>query len=294
MTKYPGRMIRSSLFNSIGTDSKLFEQAAATPHYLLTLLVHARFSIDAPAFDITRGPVGSREAKIGQNRRMLHYWLDRLEDPFETFSMQQVTCSLGSLAVECEQGRFNRAGPSGTPPPKYYSVEDEHDIEVVEHLIGVAFVLGQATITQTVSLVKRLHQEANKPDWIASKKDDIMSMASPFHAASGLSKIAIVDAVADYYKHRDQWTDQDWTGPEIKNKTIRKAISLGLGPKGYHNMEFALRQLDVCLDDMSPLADLVVRWRSDLAHQIRVNVRANGIPMARGFWELDENGESQS
>jgi hypothetical protein len=218
---------------------------------------------------------------------MLHYWLDRLEDPFETFSMQQVTRSLGKLAEESEQRRFDRAGPWGTPAPKYYSVENEHDIEVVEHLIGVAFVLGQATITHAIALVKRLHQDASAPSWIPFKKDDIMSVASPIHVESGLSKIAIVDAVADYYKHRYEWTDQDWTGPEIGNKTIRKAISLGLWPKGYHNMEYALRQLDVFLGDVSPLADLVVKWRSDLAQQIRVNGRANSIPIPQGFWELD-------
>lgn len=176
---------------------------------------------------------------------MLDYWLDRIEDPFETFSMQQVIRSLGKLAEESEQSRFDRAGPWGTPSPKYYGVEDEHNIEVVEHLIGVAFVLGQATITQAVSLIRRLHQDAGAPSWIPFNKDDIMSAASPVHVESGLGKVAIIDAVADYYKHRYEWTDQDWAGPEIKNKTIRKAISRGLGPKGYHNMEYALRQLDV-------------------------------------------------
>lgn len=117
-----------------------------------------------------------------------------------------------------------------------------------------------------------------------------MSAAAAVHAESGLGKITIVDAVADYYKHRYEWTDQDWAGPEIKNKTIRKAINLGLGPKGYHNMECALRQLDGSLSDMSPLADLVVKWRSDLAQQIRVSGRANGVPIRQGFWELNETG----
>lgn len=218
---------------------------------------------------------------------MLDYWLDRIEDPFETFSMQEVIRSFGKLAEESEQSRFDRAGPWGTPSPKYYSVEDEHNIEVVEHLIGVAFVLGQATITQAVSLVKRMHREANAPDWIPFKKDDIINAASPIHTESGLGKITIVDAVADYYKHRDEWTDQDWAGPDIKNRTILKAVSLGLGQKGHHNMERALRQLDVFVSDMSPLADLVVKWRSDLAQQIRVSGRANGRPIRQGFWELD-------
>jgi hypothetical protein len=35
---------------------------------------------------------------------------------------------------------------------KIPTVEDEHDIEVVELLIGSAFVLGQTAITQAVSI----------------------------------------------------------------------------------------------------------------------------------------------
>ena len=71
---------------------------------------------------------------IDQNKGMLHYWLQRLEDPFETFSMQAVTRSLGKLAEKSDLLRLDREGPWKPPA---YDVEDEHDIEVVEHLIGV-------------------------------------------------------------------------------------------------------------------------------------------------------------
>src|SRR5258708_5742366 len=71
------------------------------------------------------------------------YWIDRLEDPFEMFPMQSVARALGEAAKEQEERRFGRASPWGVSSA-YYTVEDEHDIEVVEHLVGAAFVLGQA------------------------------------------------------------------------------------------------------------------------------------------------------
>src|ERR1035438_2103365 len=115
--------------------------------------------------------------------------------------------------------------------PKYYTVEDEHDIEVAEHFIGSAFVLGQATITQTVSLVKRMHEDAGKPSWIPSEKGKIMDTASPIHVETGLSKIAIINAVANYYKHRYEWWD-DWSGPSNRSETINIAVQLGLTSTG--------------------------------------------------------------
>jgi hypothetical protein len=43
---------------------------------------------------------------------------------------------------------------------RHYSVQDEHDIEVVEHLVGSAFVLAQTAITQAVTLLDRMRDDA--------------------------------------------------------------------------------------------------------------------------------------
>jgi hypothetical protein len=216
----------------------------------------------------------------------ISYWVDRLEDPFEMFPMQAAMGSLASLADEQEKRRFDRAGPWGIPSPKYYTVEDEHDIEVVGHLVGSAFVLGQATITQGVSLVKRMHEEAGKPSWIPSGKNEILKTAAPIHPETGLSKITITNAVANYYKHRYEWWD-DWSGPPNSKTTIDIVVQLGLGPKGYHNLEHALRELGMNPDDMAPLAQLVVTWREQLAEYIRAQGKKNGVPIASRFPESD-------
>jgi hypothetical protein len=212
----------------------------------------------------------------------IRYWLERLEDPFETFLIQSVTRSLARLADEQEQRRFDRAGPWGTPSAKYYTVEDEHDIEVVGHLVGSAFVLGQATVTQAVSLVKRMHEELGKPSWIPSDKSEIMKTAAPIHPETGLSKITIINAIANYYKHHYEWWD-DWSGPPNSKPTIDVAIQLGLGPKGYHNLEHALHELGIYPDNLAPLAQLVVTWREELAEHIRAEGKKEGVSIASRF-----------
>jgi hypothetical protein len=215
----------------------------------------------------------------------ISYWIDRLEDPFEMFSMQEVTASLGKLASESEKKRIERAGWWGVSP-KYNSVEDEHDIEVVEHVIGSAFVLAQAAITQAVSILSRMHEDAGRSVWIPKNKVDIMKTAAPVHAETGLSKIIIINTASNYYKHRYEWKDEDWEGPTYnKNWTIRTAAALGLGPKGYHNLEHALRELQIYPNNMAPLAQLVVTWREALADHIRAEGKKHGISIAPRFPE---------
>src|SRR5260370_36070920 len=114
---------------------------------------------------------------------MLHYWLGRLEDPFELFPMQSVARSLAESAKEQEERRFGRSDWYGVSP-KNYTVEDEHDIEVVELLIGSVFVLGQAAIKQAVSLVKRMREVAGGPAWLPADKADLMELGSAVHVGT--------------------------------------------------------------------------------------------------------------
>ena len=204
------------------------------------------------------------------------YRIDRLEDPFEMFAMQSVAFSLGSLIGQQEERRSDRVD-GWDVSSKYYTVEDEDDFEVVEHLIGSAFVLAQVAITQAVSIVKRMHEDAGGPLWIPIGKAEIMRTAAPFHSEIGQSEISIANVAADYYKHRYEWKAEEWAGPTYKNKTIAAAAAIGLGPTGYHNLEHALRELQIYPDNLAPLAQLVVTWREALADHIRAEGEKHGV-----------------
>jgi hypothetical protein len=214
----------------------------------------------------------------------IDYWIDRLEDPFEMFALVHVLRSLGALADESESSRSERAGWWGVSP-KYYSVEDEHDIEVVEHLIGSAFVLAQTSITQAVSILRRMREDAGCPVWIPKDKATVLSTAAPIHAELGISHITIINTAADYYKHRVEWREEDWAGPTHKNKTIANVIAIGLGPKGYHNMSHALRELQIYPDNMAPLGSIVGSWRESLADYLRSEGAKHGVSIHPRFPE---------
>jgi hypothetical protein len=193
--------------------------------------------------------------------------LDRLEDPFEMFPMQSVARDLAELFNRVEKSRFGRASAWGVSP-RYYTVEDEHDIEVRQLLIGSVFVLGQAAITQAVSLVKKMHELKGSAQGIPIAKEDIMALESLIHVQSGINKISLINAVANYCKHRYEWWD-DWSGPNTSLPTIRAVARLGLSPTGEQNLEIALRAFEMRPDNMTLLCQLIFDWRERLAANLR-------------------------
>ena len=223
----------------------------------------------------------------------IDYWIDRLEDPFEVFALVHVLRSLGALANESESSRAERAAWWGVSPT-YYSVQDEHDIEVVEHLIGSAFVLAQTSITQTVSILKRMREDAGCPVWIPKDKTAVLSTAAPIHAELGISQITIINTAADYYKHRVEWKEEEWAGPTPKNRTIANAVALGLGPKGYHNMVHVLRELQIHPDNMEPLGSIVGNWRESLADHLRAEGKKHGVAIHPRFPEDPDTDQPPS
>jgi hypothetical protein len=205
------------------------------------------------------------------------FLLSRLEDPFEMFPMQSVSRSLADLVHETEEIRFERSAPMRGAAPKYYTVEDEHDIAVAGLLIGSAFVLGQAAITQTISIAKKIHDLAGKPSWLPHGKNTLMSTEASKHDKTGLSKITLIDAVANYFKHSYEWPD-GWVGASQKQQdTINLVLVLGLAPSGDQNFETAMRELGVGAHDMAPLSVLVHEWRERLAAHFRGQMNKHGF-----------------
>jgi hypothetical protein len=103
-------------------------------------------------------------------------------------------------AAHVGRSRGDRNGPYGVSE-KFRFVEDEHDVAIGQLFIASAFVLGQAAITQAISIATRVREIAGEPSTLPQRKPAIMATEAPLHQESGLSEIAIVDAVADHFKH---------------------------------------------------------------------------------------------
>jgi hypothetical protein len=203
--------------------------------------------------------------------------LDHLKDPFEMFPVQSVSRSVADLIQASEQSRIERVDPLKSASAKYHTVEDEHDIAVVDLLIGSAFVLGQAAITQAVSIVTKICDLAAKPSWLPHGKAALMSAEAGEHHKTGLSEIVLIDAVANYFKHHYEWPDNWIDASPRQQPTIDLVLKLGLSPDRNDNLDTAVQELGMSTRDMTPLSVLVQEWRQRLAAYCRDQMIKHGV-----------------
>src|SRR5262249_46167382 len=132
--------------------------------------------------------------------------LDQLEDPFTMFPVASVADTLFKAVDEAERGTWGH--PWDSAARKYWSVEQEDYHQEIGLLVGAIFVLGQAAITQTVSILTELRRHPEAQSVIPKKKASKLIAHAATEDNTNLSKIVIIDAVSNYFKHVYEWPEQ--------------------------------------------------------------------------------------
>ncbi|NMG18784.1 hypothetical protein [Brasilonema bromeliae] len=109
---------------------------------------------------------------------------------------------------------------------------------LIEYLLGTAFVLCQAYIVDVVSTVEKIHVRAkqslgrdlktipvfNEKSKISRKDILRFGQTLPFsYEGDNFSPIQLINAFANYFKHRDEW-DVNWEKLEGTQKDTAKVI----------------------------------------------------------------------
>jgi hypothetical protein len=101
----------------------------------------------------------------------------------------------------------------------------DDEIEFVEGLLGAAYVVCQTQINAVVQATLRVPDRAiTFPNGDAP---DVRALDPQFNGK--YSKIELLWALANYYKHKDQWTRSTWDNPPAQQKrTILVLTAAGL------------------------------------------------------------------
>jgi len=200
----------------------------------------------------------------------VEHLLESLDDPFVFFPLQSVCRSLNALVSENDESMMARMGPSGVAR-KYWDVPTELMHEEIGLLLGAAFVLGQATLTQTVALLKRIRLEVGATSEIPEKKSEMLTLGSLDDAREGTVSVAVIDLAANYFKHHQEWPD-DWVTTEgkgnLQTRTIQGCRDLGMRPGAFlltDNLYSALGALGHYPPDVSNIEQTIRSWRGRLA-----------------------------
>ena len=203
-------------------------------------------------------------------------WLiNELKDPFVYFPIQSVGKSLNDLIEKVSDEFSARQGPYGVSR-KYWDVPSELMHEEIGLLLGAAFVLGQATLTQSLSIVNKLRMLRGTLVRIPEGKQALLSYGADVHVKTGLSHIEIIDLAANYFKHHHEWPD-DWNiynATRLQSKTIDNCKRLGMMPGDItDNLHKALCAIGAHSSDVEQIQQSIEIWREHLASNLYAMLR---------------------
>ncbi len=168
---------------------------------------------------------------------------------------------LSGAVSECDE-ILKRAVADGNED--YYLMIGEEESDVVENLVGTAFVVTQTAITAVVSAVKRIHVQltSDKVTFpLQCGKENVLRLGSPLLGNTGYSRIQVIDALANYFKHQDEWT-VPWSKLN-KNQRPTSLIIESVGGKSGStgNLRTGLDALGIDTDFLRILHGDVQAWQ---------------------------------
>ena len=158
--------------------------------------------------------------------------------------------------------------PSGEDDFSYQSIIDD-GCEAIEDLLGVAFVIVQTHITQVVSRTLAILRNAERMGKsfgeIRPSRDAITRTCSTLVADTQVAEVQVIDALANYFKHHDEWRG-DWvnlTGKSRKTADIIVAVGASQGSTG--NLRTGAKALGIEeFNRLERLVGIIGQWRQDL------------------------------
>lgn len=156
------------------------------------------------------------------------FWLNLALDRHQVYSKRYVyERVLDEIGNAIGKSCTKTQSTEDLPPELIDQITDE-ETEVIEYLLGTAFVLCQAYITDVVSTVISLHEFAKSKNislkTTTRKKHDVLRFG---YKGDGFSPAEVMDGFSNYFKHRDEW-GFNWQKLLKKNqKTVKIIQSVG-------------------------------------------------------------------
>ena len=139
------------------------------------------------------------------------------------------------------------------------SFEIDDALEHTESLLGIAFVMAQTYIAGTVSDAYKLMGSGSN-----LTKEQLLKDYGDRLAGSAVTRMELCDAIANYFKHHDEWNSWSATGRHQKTVSILRAAGIE------ENDDFPCRKAADILwsnndgSDLEPLLSLISSWRKSV------------------------------
>jgi len=152
---------------------------------------------------------------------------------------------------------------------------------IIENLLGASFIVCQTHITLVVSYVKELHEHMSKLgeksfSCCRASKPSITNLGSQVVRDSGFTAVQVIDASANYFKHRSEW-NIFWSGLDGNQQRVADVLcSIGASPGSTGNLRLVSSVLgNNQYNDHSVFSTIVMGWHKavEKAHRDELNTR---------------------
>lgn len=153
--------------------------------------------------------------------------LSLIRGVFEYGYLERILFPIGKAIKNCED---IIDGTLSSNNEDYIDSVTDYEVEIIENLLGTAFVACQTYITGMVSRIIALHKYhhilkgQNKLMTTGNTKSDILSFGDNLDNKK-CTKVQLIDSLANYFKHRDEWSF-NWDTTNEKSKQTIKIIKL--------------------------------------------------------------------
>jgi len=207
--------------------------------------------------------------------------LDRLHIACAPF-LPGNTLRMLDRAIRASSARMAKLSPRDDPEYKKSVIDEEY--AVIENLLGVSFVVSQIVIANIASRVMALseHHARSNPGTVvpglSKNRQQLYHFKSTTVARTPHTQIEVINAFANYYKHRDDWpllwNPNTMTGPSMPTALVVSAVGASANDSG--NMRHGLKVL-LGRDDYSnssAIANIVLTWGTQLHDHYRRELKA--------------------
>jgi hypothetical protein len=205
-----------------------------------------------------------------QPRTALQILLRLLDYAIRNDTHEEVLDVLGR-AIRAACARIDRAAKSG--PDEYADAVIDTEVEIIEGLLGAAYVVCQTQITAIVQAALSCRAQVLR-DGLAfpafgDRDHEVRCMGPRFNVQ--WSKIEVLWALANYFKHRDEWSSDTWTNPQrLERHTVPVILAAGLKPSSNGNLRDGAKALgNPDFADIVVFQTVIRGWADQVREAIR-------------------------
>jgi len=159
---------------------------------------------------------------------------------------------------------------------EWREIVNDEECELAENLLGAAFVVCQTQITAVTSRAQKareaiLRHEGGRFLAFGVGKKCIRDLGEPLPPPANATKVDMLWALANYFKHREEWPD-DWTeaSPETAI-TVSVIQQAGLTRESTGNLRTAAEYFGNPNDytQLSIFADIIDAWAKQVVSTVK-------------------------